>query len=83
VKLLYFAWVRERAGRNEETIDLPEGLETVGDLARWLRGRDEGYAAAFADLKAIRAAVDQKHASLDHPLAGVSEVAFFPPVTGG
>lgn len=83
MKILYFAWVRQRTGVAEEEIETPAGVSTVGDLIAWLKGRDEGYASAFADTRAIRAAVDQQHVALDHPLNGAREVAFFPPVTGG
>ncbi|MFO1090528.1 MAG: molybdopterin converting factor subunit 1 [Hyphomicrobiales bacterium] len=83
MRVLYFAWVRERVGLAEEEISVPDGLATVADLIDWLKQRDEGYAFAFADLRAIRAAADQEHVPLDHPLKGVRELAFFPPVTGG
>lgn len=83
MKLLYFAWVRQRTGIAEEDIEPPAGIDTVGDLIEWLKGRDEGYLFAFADTRAIRAAVDHEHVALDHPLKGAREVAFFPPVTGG
>jgi molybdopterin synthase sulfur carrier subunit len=83
MRVLYFAWVRQRTGLGEEDIDLPAGVDTVSDLIEWLKGRDDGYFAAFADTRVIRAAVDQQHVALDHPLKGVREVAFFPPVTGG
>jgi molybdopterin synthase sulfur carrier subunit len=83
MRILYFAWVRERIGIAEEEIAPPDGVATVGALVDWLKQRDEGYALAFADLSAIRAAADQEHVPLDHPLAGVKELAFFPPVTGG
>ena len=83
MRILYFAWVRQRVGHAEETADVPAHVHTVGDLVDWLKTRDEGYEAAFADLRTIRAAVDQEHVTLDHPLAGAREVAFFPPVTGG
>ena len=83
MKVLYFAWVRQRTGVGEEDIELPTGIATVSDLIEWLKGRHEGYGAAFADTRVIRAAVDQEHVPLDHPLEGAREVAFFPPVTGG
>lgn len=79
--VLYFAWVRERIGLPRETIDTPVG--TVADLVDELRAREERYAAAFSDLSALRVAVDQKLSDFDAPLAGVREVAFFPPMTGG
>ncbi|MET0483836.1 MAG: molybdopterin converting factor subunit 1 [Aestuariivirgaceae bacterium] len=83
MKVLYFAWVRERLGRSQEEIAVPPELKTIRDLVAWLRDRDEGGRLAFADLKVIRAAADQEHVPLDHPLAGISELALFPPVTGG
>ena len=83
MKLRYFAWVRERVGRDEEEIDLPDGVADIAGLMAWLAGRDEGYAAAFAEPDVIRAALDQTHVDHDASLAGSREVAFFPPMTGG
>lgn len=83
MKVLYFAWVRERIGREAEDIELPDGVETVADLAGFLATRGEGYAHAFENPKVVRAALDRKHAKPDTPLAGAREIAFFPPMTGG
>ncbi len=83
MKLLYFAWVRERVGKAEEHVDPPEGVATVGDLMAWLARRDEHYAYAFENAKVIRAAVDHRHVRPDATIAGASEIAFFPPMTGG
>jgi sulfur-carrier protein len=83
MKALYFAWVRERIGRAEEELDPPPTVATVGDLVAWLCGRGEGYAAAFEKPAAVRAALDRVHARSDAAIAGVKEVAFFPPMTGG
>ena len=83
MKLLYFAWVREKLGKQEEELTPPEDVRTVGDLLRWLRGLDEAHAEALADENVLRVAVDQRHADFDTPVAGAREVAFFPPVTGG
>ena len=83
MRLLYFAWVRERIGVSEETVSLPPEVATVADLVAWLKARGEGYAEAFADAGVVRAAVDHVHAKPDAPLAGAAEVAFFPPMTGG
>jgi molybdopterin synthase sulfur carrier subunit len=81
IDVLYFAWVRERVGLPRERLDT--GAATVRDLIAELQARDERYVAAFADMAALRVAVDQKLTSFDAPLAGVREVAFFPPMTGG
>jgi sulfur-carrier protein len=83
VTLLYFAWVRQKIGKSEETIAVPESVATVGDLATWLVARGAGYADAFADPKRLRAAVNQEHVGFDARLGPDDEVAFFPPVTGG
>jgi molybdopterin synthase sulfur carrier subunit len=83
VKLLYFAWVREKAGRAEETVELPEGVTTVADLMAWQQTRDPQMAAAFERMNVIRAAIDQQHAPHTAAIAGAREIAFFPPVTGG
>lgn len=79
--VLYFAWVRERVGLPRERVDT--AAATVADLIAELKAREPRYAAAFADLKSLRVALDQKLSSFDAPLAGVREVAFFPPMTGG
>lgn len=79
--VLYFAWVRERIGLPRETIETTAA--TVGDLVTELRAREDRYALAFADTTALRVALDQELADFDAPLAGVREVAFFPPMTGG
>ncbi len=79
--VLYFAWVRERIGEPREK--LTTDAATVADLVDELRAREERYALAFADLTALRVAVDQELSDFDAPLAGVREVAFFPPMTGG
>ena len=81
IELRYLAWVRERVGTGHETVHTD--AETVGALIEELKGRDEGYAFAFSDPGAIRAAVDQELAGPDTPIAGAKEVAFFPPMTGG
>jgi sulfur-carrier protein len=81
VTLRYFAWLRERVGAPSETVET--GATTVAELVDELRARDERYALAFADLRAVRVALDQELTDLDAPLAGAREVAFFPPMTGG
>ena len=83
LKLRYFAWVRERIGKPEETIEIPSGIGTVGELMKWLASRGEEYAHAFNNLNVIRAAIDQKHVRSDAVLKEAREVAFFPPMTGG
>lgn len=79
--VVYFAWVRERIGLPREVVETQ--ASTVAALVDELRAREERYAAAFEDIGALRVALDQELADFDAPLAGVREVAFFPPMTGG
>ena len=83
MKLLYFAWVRERVGKPEEDVELPSGVATVGDLMAWLSRRGDEYAHAFENPKVIRAAIDRTHVRGDAAIFGAREIAFFPPMTGG
>ncbi|QFU17280.1 molybdopterin converting factor subunit 1 [Microvirga thermotolerans] len=83
MRLVYFAWVRERIGRTDEEVEVPEGVATVADLVRWLKSRGEEYEYAFENEAVVRAAVDRVHAGPDRPIAGAREIAFFPPMTGG
>lgn len=81
MQILYFAWVRERIGVPREEVE--SSAATVADLVAELRAREDRYEAAFADTSALRVALDQELMDFDAPLAGVREVAFFPPMTGG
>jgi molybdopterin synthase sulfur carrier subunit len=84
MKLLYFAWVRERVGRPEEEVDLPTGVRTVAELVGWLCTRGPEFEAAFAGgAGVVRAAIDRTHARPDTPIGNAREIAFFPPMTGG
>ena len=83
VRILYFAWVREKTGKAEEVVEVPAGIDTVAGLVAWLKERGPQYAEAFRSAEVIRAAVDRRHVAADARLAGAREVAFFPPVTGG
>jgi molybdopterin synthase sulfur carrier subunit len=83
MKVKYFAWVRERVGLSEETVEPPAGVRTVGDLMAWLAQRGETYAYAFETPKVIRAAIDHTHVKPEAVITGAREIAFFPPMTGG
>jgi molybdopterin synthase sulfur carrier subunit len=83
MKLVYFAWVRERVGKTDEQVVLPEGIDTVADLVRWLKGRGEEYEYAFENEGVVRAALDHVHVKPEARIAGAREIAFFPPMTGG
>lgn len=84
MKVLYFAWMREKVGRTEDAFEtIPDGVSTVGDLIDYLSRLEGGYAVAFADKSVVRAAVNQSYAEFSHPVSADDEIAFFPPVTGG
>jgi sulfur-carrier protein len=83
VKILYFAWVRQKIGVSEEELRLPTSVINVSGLIDFLKLRGAGYAVAFHDLKALRVAVNQQHSSFDASICPDDEIAFFPPVTGG
>ena len=83
MKLLYFAWLREKTGVAEEDATPPGGTGDVAALIQWLKGRGGGFAEAFEDLSVVRVAVNQEYVTLDHPVCPEDEVAFFPPITGG
>jgi len=83
MRVKYFAWVRERIGVAEETVEPPADVRAVDDLIGWLSGRGEAYAYAFEKPKVIRAAIDHAHVKSDTVIAGAREIAFFPPMTGG
>lgn len=83
VKLVYFAWVREQIGKSEELLDLPEEITTVSGLLHYLSGLNENYAMALRFPDVIRAAINQEHVEHDTLLNGATEIALFPPMTGG
>ncbi len=83
MRILYFAWLRTKLGRAEESLDPPAAVSNVAALLQWLRGRDPVFAAALKDTSVIRVAVNQEYVGWDHPVRPGDEVAIFPPVTGG
>jgi molybdopterin synthase sulfur carrier subunit len=83
MRLLYFAWVKEKAGIAAEEIEPPEGVATVAELIAWLKTRGPEFENAFARAEVIRAAIDKSHVRHDAKIRGAREIAFFPPVTGG
>jgi len=83
VRVLYFAWVRERIGLTEEEVEPPASVNTTAELVEWLKTRGPQYEHALAEPAAVRVALDRVHAASDASIAGASEVAIFPPMTGG
>lgn len=87
MRILYFAWVRERIGSGQEDVSLPDGVSKVSELLDWLMGRGEGYRDALSDRSKLRIAVNQDYVNLadggDAAVSDADEIAIFPPVTGG
>ncbi len=83
MKILYFARFRQIIGRGADEIEVPETVRNVSTLIDFLKARDERVAEAFADIRTLKVAINQNHTNLDASLVGATEVAFFPPVTGG
>lgn len=83
VRIVYFAWVRERIGKGFEEIELPGSVRTAGDLIAYLAKRGEEYAEALKAPEIIRVAFDQEHVEHGEAISGVREIALFPPMTGG
>lgn len=83
MRILYFAWLRQRTGTGEETVEPPSEVHDVAGLIDWLRTRGPGYAEALRDTSSIRIAVNQEFAGMDAAVKAGDEVALFPPMTGG
>jgi molybdopterin synthase sulfur carrier subunit len=83
MKLIYFAWVRERIGKPEEEVELPASVTTVAELLQWLRERGEEYENALQQPEVIRVAINREHVDHREAIAGAHEIALFPPMTGG
>lgn len=83
MRLVYFAWVRERLGKTDEDVALPGDVVTAEDLVKWLQSRGDEYAYAFENPETIRVAVDQEHVEPEFDIRSAREVALFPPMTGG
>ncbi|HEV7252600.1 MAG TPA: molybdopterin converting factor subunit 1 [Mesorhizobium sp.] len=83
MRLIYFAWVRERIGAAEEEVELPTAVQTVRDLLGWLQTRGETYAEALRHPEVIRVAIDREHVDHGERIGAAKEIALFPPMTGG
>ncbi|MEE2689430.1 MAG: molybdopterin converting factor subunit 1 [Pseudomonadota bacterium] len=83
MKILYFAWLRQKTGIDSEDIVVPESVSDVAGLINWLKERNEKFEDALSDFQSIRVAVNQEFAEFDAPVAQGDEVAIFPPMTGG
>ncbi|WP_373502593.1 molybdopterin converting factor subunit 1 [Aestuariivirga sp.] len=84
MKLVYFAWIRERIGHGEEEVTLPGDVTTIAGLLEWLKSRGEEYASALEHDSIVRVAINHEHVDdRNTPIGGAREIALFPPMTGG
>lgn len=83
MRILYFAWLRQKIGTGEEAVRPPAEVDTVAALVDWLRDRSPGHAAAFENTSVVRVAINQEFADPTAAIADGDEIAFFPPMTGG
>jgi molybdopterin synthase sulfur carrier subunit len=79
VKLVYFAWVRERIGKTDEEISLPSGVTTVADLITWPKGLGQEYEYAFENEGIVRAAIERVQVRPDASIIDAREIAFSRP----
>jgi len=83
IQLRFFASLREALGTAQESLSLPEHVQTVGDVRAWLRERGGAWSEALAEGRALRMAYNQQMSDAATRIGDGGEVAFFPPVTGG
>lgn len=83
MKILYFAWLRERLNRGEEEITPPPSVTTIADLLDWLANQDEALALALANPAQFKVSLDARIQPHDAPVAGAATIAILPPMTGG
>ena len=83
MKILYFSWVREKIGIEEQNIKLKKNIHNVSDLISFLKNSSENHYKAFSDLDSINVAINKNHSSLESKIQDDDEIAFFPPITGG
>jgi molybdopterin converting factor subunit 1 len=83
MKIIYFAWLKDKMGCGEEQLTLPGEVRNVGQLINWLSGRGPLYEDAFEFIEVIKVVVNQSFAGNDHPVNDDDEVTFIPPIAGG
>ena len=75
IDVRFFASLRERVGKEQVRLDLPEPARVA-----------DAWAAATGGMERppnTLAAVNMEYVDFDAPVREGDEVAFFPPVTGG
>ncbi|WIY51856.1 MoaD/ThiS family protein [Devosia sp. YIM 151766] len=83
MKVLYFAWLRERLNRASDEVAPPADVVTLDDLVHWLRSQDEALDLAMENPAIFKLSLNARIVPGDTPIAGASEIAILPPMTGG
>ncbi len=82
LKIVYFASLRERLGKEQESLELPEGGSVAAVVDALVQVHGEQWQAVLKDSQVLTA-VNQEMCDMDQVVVDNDEVAFFPPVTGG
>ena len=83
MKIVYFAWLRDKIGVDEEIVSLPAEVTDVGKLINWLTSRSQRYEQAFEFIEVVKVSVNRESADYDHAVSNDDEVVFYPPIAGG
>ncbi|MEC6996651.1 MAG: MoaD/ThiS family protein [Pseudomonadota bacterium] len=83
MKILYFSWIKDGIGKNQEEINLDDNIKTISDLIDFLIKIDQNYEKVFNDISAIRFSKNMNVVNIDENISNDDEIAFFPPMTGG
>ncbi|PPR26297.1 MAG: hypothetical protein CFH34_01037 [Alphaproteobacteria bacterium MarineAlpha9_Bin4] len=83
MKVLYFSWIKDNIGKNEEDLSLNDNIKTISDLINYLITINENYKKAFSDISIIRFSKNMNLVNIDEMIDNDDEIAFFPPMTGG
>jgi molybdopterin synthase sulfur carrier subunit len=82
VRVLFFGFLRERAGGSERVADLPSNVRTGHDLIDWL-GQDDMEFRRALQSPSVKLAVDGSITDRDAAFDSPREIAFLPPYSGG
>lgn len=83
VRLVYFARLREALGLGQESVPLPDGIQTIAEVRAWLGRRGDRWRRELVESPNLCIALNMDYASDESVIRDGDEVAFFPPVTGG
>jgi molybdopterin synthase sulfur carrier subunit len=83
MKILYFSWIKDGIGKNQEDITINKNIKTVSDLINFLITINEDYKKVFSDVSSIRFSKNMNLVNINENIKNEDEIAFFPPMTGG